>query len=90
MDDGEGLPLLLGFREVALRRMAEQRATLVRECRAAAGSGLSQTELAVRMSTSQPAVARLKSGTVDVRASASALERYAAAIGGEITWTLYG
>jgi hypothetical protein len=38
------------------------------------------------MGTSQSAVARLESGSGDVRAST--LERYAAAIGGEITWKL--
>ena len=72
---------------MALRRMAERRAGLVRglaEQRLAAG--LSQTEVAARMGTSQSAVARLESGATDVRAST--LERYAAAIGGEITWRL--
>ncbi|HSZ39220.1 MAG TPA: helix-turn-helix transcriptional regulator [Trebonia sp.] len=89
MDDGDGLPLLPGFREMALRRMAEQRATLVRELAAhRLAAGLSQTEVAARMGTSQSAVARLESGTTDVRAST--LERYAAAIGGEITWRLDG
>ena len=86
MDD---LPVLPGFREMALRRMAAQRAGLVRhlvEQRQAAG--LSQTEVAARMGTSQSAVARLESGAVDVRAST--LERYAAAIGGEISWKLHG
>lgn len=89
MDDGDGLPLLPGFREIALRRMAEQRATLVRELAAQRQAArLSQTEVAARMGTSQSAVARLESGTTDVRAST--LERYAAAIGGEITWKLHG
>ena len=89
MDDGDGLPLLPGFREMALRRMAEQRAVLVRELAAQRQvAGLSQTEVAARMGTSQSAVARLESGTSDVRAST--LERYAAAVGGEITWKLHG
>jgi transcriptional regulator with XRE-family HTH domain len=89
VDDGDGLPLLPGFREIALRRMAEQRATLVRELAAQRQAArLSQTEVAARMGTSQSAVARLESGTTDVRAST--LERYAAAIGGEITWKLHG
>ena len=48
--------------------------------------GLSQTVVAARMGTSQSAVARLESGTADVRAST--LERYAAAVGSEITWKL--
>jgi transcriptional regulator with XRE-family HTH domain len=76
-----------GFREMASRRMAEDRARLVRELAdQRQASGLSQTEIAARMGTSQSAVARLESGTADVRAST--LERYAAAVGGQITWTL--
>ena len=89
------LPVMPGFRDMALRRradeqaarMAEDRSRLVRELadqRQAAG--LSQTEVAARMGTSQSAVARLESGTADVRAST--LERYAAAVGGQITWRL--
>ena len=74
---------------MALRRMADQRAVLVRELAAQRQvAGLSQTEVAARMGTSQSAVARLESGTSDVRAST--LERYAAAVGGEITWKLNG
>jgi len=88
MDETE-LPLLPGFREMALRRMAAERAGLVRVLVAQRqAAGLSQTEVAARMGTSQSAVARLESGTTDVRAST--LERYAAAIGGEITWKLHG
>ena len=84
-----------GFREMALRRsadeqatrMAEERARLVRELAGRRqAAGLSQTEIAARMGTSQSAVARLESGTADVRAST--LERYAAAVGGQITWKL--
>lgn len=89
MNNGDGLPLLPGFREMAVRRMAEQRGQLVRalaERRQAAG--LSQTEVAARMGTSQSAVARLETGTADARAST--LERYAAAVGCEITWTRRG
>jgi transcriptional regulator with XRE-family HTH domain len=82
-------PVLPGFREMALRRMAAERVVLVRELAAQRqAAGLSQTEVAARMGTSQSAVARLESGTVDVRAST--LERYAAAIGGEISWKLHG
>jgi ribosome-binding protein aMBF1 (putative translation factor) len=83
------LPMLPGFRQMALRRMAADRAELVRELvgqRQAAG--LSQTEVAARMGTSQSAVARLEAGTADVRTST--LERYAAAVGGQITWRLHG
>lgn len=80
-------PLLPGFREMALRRMAEDRNSLVRELAAQrAAVGLSQTEVAARMGTSQSAVARLESGAGDVRAST--LERYAAAVGGHISWRL--
>lgn len=79
------LPVLPGFREMALRRMSQDRRQLVGflagERRAA---GLSQTEVAARMRTSQSAVARLEAGDADVRAST--LERYAAAVGCEITW----
>ena len=95
-EPGSGLlPVMPGFREMALRRradeqaarMAEDRGRLVRElAEQRQAAGLSQTEVAARMGTSQSAVARLESGTADVRAST--LERYAAAVGGQITWTL--
>jgi transcriptional regulator with XRE-family HTH domain len=72
---------------MALRRMAEKRAGLVRELvEQRLAAGLSQTEVAARMGTSQSAVARLESGVTDARAST--LERYAAAVGGEINWRL--
>lgn len=81
------LPLLPGFREMALRRMSDDRRRLVADLAAERqAAGLSQTEVAARMGTSQSAVARLEAGTADVRAST--LERYAAAIGGQITWRL--
>jgi len=94
-DAGQALPIMPGFREMALRRladeqaarMAEDRGRLVRElAEQRQAAGLSQTEVAARMGTSQSAVARLESGTADVRAST--LERYAAAVGGQITWKL--
>ncbi len=93
-DAGASLPVMPGFREMALRRadeqaarMAEDRGRLVRElAEQRQAAGLSQTEIAARMGTSQSAVARLESGTADVRAST--LERYAAAVGGQITWKL--
>ena len=63
-------------------------ADLVRELAAQRlAAGLSQTEVAARMGTSQSAVARLESGATDARAST--LERYAAAIGGAINWSLH-
>ena len=83
------LPLLPGFREMALRRMSQDRGRLMRELAARRqDAGLSQTEIAARMGTSKSAVARLESGEADVRAST--LERYAAALGTEITWKLQG
>jgi predicted XRE-type DNA-binding protein len=83
------LPVLPGFREMALRRMSQDRGRLMRELAARRqDAGLSQTEVAARMGTSQSAVARLESGEADVRATT--LERYAAAIGTEITWKLQG
>jgi ribosome-binding protein aMBF1 (putative translation factor) len=95
VDPGASLPVMPGFREMALRRsadeqatrMAEERGRLVRELAGRRqAAGLSQTEIAARMGTSQSAVARLESGTADIRAST--LERYAAAVGGQITWKL--
>ncbi|KWX01109.1 putative transcriptional regulator [Carbonactinospora thermoautotrophica] len=80
---GERLPVLPGFREMAQRRR-RMIAQLAAQRRAA---GLSQTEVAARMGTSQSAVARLEAGDADVRVST--LERYAAAIGCQITWGLH-
>ena len=94
-EGGERLPVMPGFREMAVRRMADEQAArmaqdrgrLVKElAEQRQAAGLSQTEVAARMGTSQSAVARLESGTADVRAST--LERYAAAVGGQITWKL--
>jgi ribosome-binding protein aMBF1 (putative translation factor) len=94
-EPGSQLPVMPGFREMALRRradeqaarMAAERGRLVRElAEQRQSAGLSQTEVAARMGTSQSAVARLESGAADVRAST--LERYAAAVGGQITWKL--
>ena len=58
------------------RQRRELVADLVARRRAA---GLSQAEVAERMGTSQPAVARVEAGAVDVRLST--LERYAVAVG---------
>jgi hypothetical protein len=87
--DEPGLPLLPGFREMALRRLAAERRRLVSELTGQRQSaGLSQTQVAARMGTSQSAVARIESGGADVRAST--LERYAAAIGSQLSWQLAG
>ncbi|NJC74005.1 helix-turn-helix transcriptional regulator [Planosporangium thailandense] len=76
MDDD--LPVLPGFREMA--RSARQRRDLLADLVAGRrAAGLSQAEVADRMGTSQPAVARLETGAVDVRLST--LHRYAAAVG---------
>jgi transcriptional regulator with XRE-family HTH domain len=48
--------------------------------------GLSQADVARLMGTSQPAVARLESGTGDVRLST--LARYAEALGHDLAWDL--
>jgi transcriptional regulator with XRE-family HTH domain len=66
-------------------RAAGRRREFVAELVAARlDSGLSQTELAARMGTSQSAVARLESGELDARLST--LDRYAAALGRDLTW----
>jgi ribosome-binding protein aMBF1 (putative translation factor) len=94
----DDLPVMPGFREMAARRRAERQLADERAAAMAAGrqslvhelaaqrqaAGLSQTEVAAMMGTSQSAVARLESGTADVRAST--LERYAAAIGSDLNW----
>jgi transcriptional regulator with XRE-family HTH domain len=69
-----------GFKEMAQRRKAlsDQLVARRREL------GLSQTEVAARMGTSQSAVARLESGEADVLLST--LERYATAVGIRLDW----
>jgi DNA-binding XRE family transcriptional regulator len=82
-----GLPLLPGFREMALRRMSAERRRLVADLTSQRRSaGLSQTEVAARMGTSQSAVARLEAGELDVRLST--LDRYAAAVGVAVDWAV--
>lgn len=71
-----------GFREISERReelLAELVTTRQR-------FGLSQTDVAARMGTSQSSVARLESGGSDARLST--LERYATALGVELQWRL--
>jgi transcriptional regulator with XRE-family HTH domain len=82
VDEDEGLPTLPGFREMALRRR-RMVADLAGQRRAA---GLSQTEVAARMGTSQSTVARLEAGEVDPRLST--LERYAEAVDRRLDWRL--
>lgn len=67
-----GFDALAGRRHELVQSLAEQRVE----------RGLSQTEVAARMGTSQSAVARLEAGDADPRLST--LERYAAALGGQL------
>lgn len=83
------LPLLPGFRELATRRSHGSAQHVIAELAGRRQSaGLSQTQVAARMGTSQSAVARLESGGADVRVST--LERYAAAVGCQLSWQLHG
>ena len=68
-------PILPGFADMAKRRRALTEALVARRVEL----GLSQTEVAARMMTSQSAVARIEAGEADIRLST--LERYAAALG---------
>lgn len=71
-----------GFRDIS-----ERRQQLVAELvTARVELGLSQTEVAAQMGTSQSAVARLEAGEADMRLST--LERYAAAVGRDVHWKL--
>lgn len=76
------LPVFPGFREAA----AAQRELVARLSRRRQDLGLSQTQLAARMGTSQSAVARLEAGVTDVRFST--LQRYAAALGETLRFDL--
>jgi transcriptional regulator with XRE-family HTH domain len=81
-DPDAGLPVFPGFRE-----MAQNRRRLLGELVSHRRSlGLSQTEVAARMGTSQSAVARLEAVAGDVRLST--LERYAEALGRTLRWSL--
>ena len=73
-------PVFPGFKEMAARRRALAGSLAARRTEI----GLSQTEVAARMGTSQSAVARLESGDADVRLST--LERYVAALGERLDW----
>lgn len=68
-----------------LQDLAGRRRALIEELvRVRRESGLSQTEIAARMGTSQSAVARLESGELDARLST--VERYAEALGRTVDW----
>ncbi len=71
-----------GFKEMAERRrtVTGQLVSLRREL------GLSQTEVATRMRTSQSAVARFEAGDLDARLST--LERYTMALGARLEWRI--
>ncbi|HLN15642.1 MAG TPA: helix-turn-helix domain-containing protein [Acidimicrobiales bacterium] len=73
---------LPGFEEMAKKRKVLTEALVARRL----SLGLSQTEVAARMGTSQSAVARLEAGTGDLRLST--LERYAAAVDQELDFHL--
>ena len=75
-------PVFPGFAEIAERRRALADELVARRTEL----GLSQTEVAARMGTSQSAVARLESGQADVRLST--LERYVAALERQLDWRL--
>jgi ribosome-binding protein aMBF1 (putative translation factor) len=75
-------PVFPGFREMAARRRSLTEALVLRRTEL----GMSQTQVAALMGTSQSAVARLESGDADVRLST--LERYASAIGHRLGWHL--
>jgi transcriptional regulator with XRE-family HTH domain len=73
-------PVFPGFREMSERRRALSD-ELVEGRRAL---GLSQTQVAARMGTSQSAVARVETGSTDVLLST--VDRYAAALGWTVIW----
>lgn len=63
-------------RRQLLRELAQRRAE----------QGLTQEVVAERMNTSQSAVARMEAGEIDARLST--VERYAAAVGQKVEWSL--
>ncbi len=75
-------PLLPGFKQMAARRRALADDLAARRV----ALGLTQTEVAARMGTSQSAVARMETGGSDLRLST--VERYAAAVGAVVDWSL--
>jgi predicted transcriptional regulator len=75
-------PVFPGFREMSDRRRALSDELVERRH----ALGLSQTQVAARMGTSQSAVARLETGSSDVLMST--VDRYASALGWRLEWTL--
>ncbi|MGH2545906.1 MAG: helix-turn-helix domain-containing protein [Actinomycetota bacterium] len=59
-----------------VRRLAQERSRL----------GLTQTQVAAAMGTSQSSIARIEAGRADIRLSS--VERYAATLGRRISWRL--
>jgi len=82
MIDRQHEPVFPGFGDMARRRRELVEALAARR----RAIGLSQTEVAALMHTSQSAVARLETGHADVRIST--LERYAAALEQRLDWHL--
>ncbi len=70
------------FEEMAARRKALTEDLVARRV----SLGLTQTQVAARMGTSQSAVARVEAAGSDVRLST--IERYAAAVGHVVAWSL--
>lgn len=82
MSDRRHETVFPGFAEMANARRALGQELVARRHEL----GLSQTQVAARMGTSQSAVARLEAGQGDVRLST--LERYAAALGSLVVWSM--
>jgi transcriptional regulator with XRE-family HTH domain len=82
MSERRHQPVFPGFREMSERRQALSD-QLIEGRRAL---GLSQTQVAARMGTSQSAVARLETGSSDVLMST--IDRYATALGRRLAWRL--
>ncbi len=81
-------PILPGFADM-FEEMAARRKALTEDLVARRVSlGLTQTQVAARMGTSQSAVARVEAAGSDVRLST--IERYAAAVGHVVAWSLAG
>lgn len=72
-----------GFRDID----PDATAAVERLTRLRVARGLSQTQVAARMGTSQSAVARLEAGQTDLRLST--LSRYASAIGAELGFAVH-